>query len=275
MSGFGTSQWGLDGYGVVPYLSIAHAYAISTHQVVVVLTKPPQMVSEFVVGDVRAIGSWMIERVDTGETLRVSQIDPFDAPLSWVVTTIDQFQPTTTTMRITAVGLKDAGGSLVQLPRTADFAGVTEFNISTPTQIAASRGVVTRDLANRPAPTGGNETNTSGTLQIIGGDYALVSGAEMVKKLIIRRLTATPGDFFHLPNYGCGLRVKEPLPGGSFARLKASIQRELLLEPDVATVSVQLTQTENSLTVLVKATMSGTGQQVDVSVNSQIGNVRL
>jgi len=270
VTAFGTGPWGTGAYGVAAELSIDHAFAISTRQVVVVLTKPPQDISPFLVGDVRAIGSWLITNLDTGGVLIISKIEPYNQPLQWAITTLTQFPFSTTQMQVTAVGLRDAGGAVVQAPRTANFAGVTERALSTPTQVAASRRIVNRDLANLPASSG-EQNQVGGTLQIQGGDYALTDGPDLVKKLIIRRLTTTPGDFFHIPNYGVGLRVKEPIPGGDLVKLKASITLQLLREPDVAQADVTLEQTTNLLIVKVKAKLASTGQVVNVGVNTQIG----
>lgn len=127
-----------------------------------------------------------------------------------------------------------------------------------------------RDLANVQSPQLGG-TNIGGVLSIVGGDYALVDGEQLIRKLIIRRLLSTPGDFFHIPNYGCGIQVKQPLPGGGLVRLKASIARQLLLEPDITAVTVAISQTTNTLTIIVNATMARSGSLVTVSMLSPIG----
>ena len=52
-----------------------------------------------------------------------------------------------------------------------------------------------------------------GSLRIgADGDYVADEGTELMKKLILRRLLTPKGAFFHLPDYGYGLAVKEPTP---------------------------------------------------------------
>mgnify|MGYP001205205386 CR=1 FL=1 len=96
-------------------------------------------------------------------------------------------------------------------------------------------------------------------------------GAALLRKLIIRRLTTTPGDFFHLPKYGVGLKVKQPIPAGNLVRFRTLVERELLLEPDLAQVAVAITQSSNILTIQVRAVLTKSGQQVSVGLLAPIG----
>jgi len=265
---YGTGPWGTGAFGVAPNLTVDYAFAISTRQVVVVLSKPPKDISFLLAGDVRNPVCWVVTRLDTGEALPVQEVESYSGQLQWTLTTLDQFAPSTAQMQVEIVGLLDAGGSVCQAPRSAEFAGVTERALSTPTQVAAARRVVNRDLRNSSI---GVQNTVGGTLQIVGGDYALSDGPELVKKLIIRRLVSTPGDFFHLPNYGCGLKVKQAIPGGDLVKLKTLIQNQVLQEPDISQASVSLEQSTNLLIISVKARMASTGQQVNVALNTQIG----
>lgn len=271
MTLWGTGSYGVGSYGVAATLVVEYAFAISTHEVVVVLNKPPLDVSGFVSGDVRNPGSWALSIPATAQVLEVAGVAPFDDPLKWIVRSLQRFPDSTGIARVKATTLKDAGGSIIGLPDFADFTGVTEFAIATPTTLASDRRAGDRDLANVPTPQIGGETDLSGTLVIRGGDYALVEGTELARKLIIRRLTTTPGDFFHLPNYGVGLRVKEPIPVGDMVRLKAEIERQIKQERDVVRASATVSQSGNVLTVLVRATLAKTGQQVSVALESRLG----
>jgi hypothetical protein len=276
MTAYGTSAWGTSGFGLTPDLSIVHAYANSTHTVLVTLTKPPQAINALLPSDVLNKASWLIERLDTGEVIELANIAAYSAPLIWQITTLGQLPESGVQLRVTAIGLKDAGGAYIQLPRSAEFAGITEIALSTPPQLAATRGVSFRDLTNLPTPTiNGVSESIGGTLKINGGDYTLVSGVELVKKLVIRRLTTTPGDFFHLPKYGVGLQIKQAIPAGDLIKLKTLITNQILLEPDIDQCTVDLAQATNLLVIKVRALIRGTGQEVNVAINSQIGSVRL
>lgn len=269
-AGWGAEQWGVDGWsGAAATMVVDHAYAISTNEVVVVLSKGPMDVNGFVSGDVSNPGSWRVSIPATGVVLDIAGVRPYAKPREWVVRTLQRLPDSTVVCRVTASALRDAAGGITGAPNSADFAGVTEFATSTPQQLAATKAGG-RDLVNTPAPEV-DGTNVSGALVVVGGDYALQDGAELVKKLIVRRLLSTPGEFFHLQDYGVGFRVKQPIPGGGMVRLKTKIERQLLREPDIESVRVQLSQTQNVLTCFVSAVLARTGQQVNVSVASPIG----
>jgi hypothetical protein len=273
MTGFGVTPWGTGSFGIAADLVIEYAYAISTHEVVVVLNKPPKDVFHLLDGDVRNANSWRVSIQSPLQYFQVAECRPYNAPLEWVVRTVQFLPDSTGIARVEAVGLLDANNAAMGEPSFSDFAGVTEKATSTPTELAVTRGSGSRDIANNPAPTlgGGAEGNLSGTLIIKAGDYALVDGAALLRKLIIRRLTTTPGDFFHLPNYGVGLKVKQPIPSGNLVRFRSLVERELLLEPDLGQVTVGITQSSNTLTIQVRAVLVKTGQQVSVGLFSPIG----
>jgi hypothetical protein len=121
-------------------------------------------------------------------------------------------------------------------------------------------------------------TGISGTLVIeADGDYASMTGAALIKKLILRRLTTKPGDFFHLPEYGIGLREKEPLPVADLRKLAKAIELQVAQEPEVGAVKATLAYSASAetLNVRVQAQLKATGQQVDVAVAVPTGQVVL
>lgn len=105
------------------------------------------------------------------------------------------------------------------------------------------------------------------TLQVVGGDYDFDEGTTLLKKLIIRRLTTSPGEFFHLPAYGLGFRVKRPVSPNDLPALQKKIEEQVLHEPDVASVKATLTMGANGiLNIQVKVVTKPEGQHVDVSL---------
>lgn len=271
MTSWGTGPWGLGAYGVAAALTVERAWAVSTHEAVVVLSRPPLDRSLVLPGDVRNPLSWQFSVPATLQVFEVAEITPHEHPLSWRVRSVQQFINSTGTMRVTAVTLRDAADHVVTTPDSADFAGVTEVATSTPQALLTRRRVGSRDLASAPSPSSG-DTNLGGVLVVQGGDYALVEGPALIQKLLLRRLTTTPGDFYHIPAYGVGLRVKQPIPGGDLVRFKAAIERELMLEqPGISSVSASISQRQNTLSVKVTAVMTRTGEQVTVALNSPIG----
>lgn len=110
-----------------------------------------------------------------------------------------------------------------------------------------------------------------------GGDYASMTGEPFVKKLILRRLISKPGDFFHLPNYGIGLRVKEPLPNTDLRKLAKAIEMQVAMEPEVLAVKASLSYASSSaiLYINLKVQLRQTGQIMPVSLAVSNGQVVL
>lgn len=274
MSGYGVTGWGTSGYGgpapaTVPF-GISGAVALSTHEVLVTLTRPPQDVSPHAPGDASDPASWLVTVPSAAATLEVATVTPAARPLQWVLRTVQALPDSLTTARVQAPGLLDASGGPVVEQFSADFLGVTELATSTPQRLADARLRSGADLANLPAPVA-ESTALGGTLVVVGGDYALVSGADLLRKLIVRRLIAAPGDFFHLPDYGVGLAVKQPLPASGVSRLKKRIEQQVLQEPDAQSVAVSISQSSTTLVVDVRVVQRSTGLGVSVALNTPIG----
>lgn len=269
---WGTGRWGLGGWGGgAADMSVVGAYALSTHEVVVTLSKPALARSGFLRGDGSAGGSWSITVPSTAQVLAIAGATTWRGdPTEWLLRTQDRLPTSDVTVRATATGLLSASGAAVGAANSADFLGVTELATSTPTAKASSRSGA-RDLSSRSAALAGGGQSLGGTLVIAAGDYALMDGTELAKKLIVRRLVATPGDFFHAPDYGCGFAVKQAIPTGDLSRARAAAERQIALEPDLTAVSVSLVQTMNTLTITVRATLARTGQQVTVALGTSIG----
>ena len=131
------------------------------------------------------------------------------------------------------------------------------------------RRFVSRDLAN-VVPPGGQATLGSGTFSITaGGDYAAQEGADLLKKLVVRRIITQPGEFFHLPNYGAGASPKSPVPGGGASALKALLEAQVRLEPDVQDVTATVTfqPSLSLLSILLAVQERSTGQVVRIGLN--------
>jgi hypothetical protein len=224
-------------------------------------------------GDVFNPNVWTVTNLETNATFIVLAIRDNDPPLEFDITVLEPFASFQVQHRVQSTTLVDESGSPIDTPNFADFAGVLDIGKSDPSQIAATRGVNVRDLRNLPAPM----TGISGGTLIINsdGDYELESGPALVRKLIIRRLVTTPGGFFHLPNYGVGLKVKEPLPGGDIPKLRAEIERQIKLEPEVEAVQAIVRQALNLLTIEIRAKLKPTGQVIEFPLEIPLGGVQL
>lgn len=129
-----------------------------------------------------------------------------------------------------------------------------------------NRRYTSRDVKSRPPA--GADVLGAGTLSITaGGDYAFEEGTDLLKKLVLRRLITRPGEFRHIPAFGVGLAIKEPLPaGGDLLKLRTAIEGQVMKEPEVEDVKAELILDPNagSLTLNLRVKVRGTGQSVSI-----------
>jgi hypothetical protein len=270
---------GLDDFGILPYgdaagsigVGLASARAVSTREVDVTTSNLVQDNSPFLVGDALNPNTWMLQRLDTFAFLHVVEAVQVGT-YTYRLLLLEELGPAAATHRVSSTTLLDVGGSPIVSPRSADFLGLLDANTLTVADRLANSRVRTKDFANPQLP---GSTFLAGTLQLDpSGDYKLESGPALVRKLILRRLMSSPGDFFHLPNYGIGFRVKEPLPVADLVKLKAAVEAQCAKEPEVEAASATLSlSTGGVLNVAVAARLRKTGEQVDIAYTT--GNAGL
>jgi hypothetical protein len=109
-----------------------------------------------------------------------------------------------------------------------------------------------------------------GTLSIgSGGDYNVESGRDLILKLVIRRLVATPRDFIFYPDaYGVGLKINVPLYLTDLARLRVQVQQSLEQEPELEAiqVSVTLDTARSILTINIRGRIRRTSAPFSIDV---------
>lgn len=266
--------WGLDDEGVLPYgdsagsigASIRAAHALSTREVTVEVSNLVQDNSPYLAGDALNPNTWTLQRLDNAAFLHVVSVTQVGT-YQYTLLCLEEFGPVTVTHRVSSSTLVDLSGNVIGAPRSADFLGITDEVKNTLDDRLTAAKVKTRDIANPQLPQGQGGQFYAGTLQLgTDGDYRAETGTQLLKKLILRRLMTTPGDFFHLPNYGIGLRLKAPPPPGDLGRLKVNIEQQILREPELANVvaTVTLDNATGVLTVRVRATEKATGAPVAV-----------
>ena len=262
---YGIVPYGKQAYGgIVADLSLVRAKPASTNVLRVTLTKEPQRQGAQYVGDVLNPRTWQITRDDTGVGFTVLSVSLFDDPLVWDIRILEAFASANIQHTVSAPSLLDNEGSPIDAPRSATFNGITASAKSSDNRQAASRRYAIRDFNNpQPATSIGSE---GGVYVIANGDYQLHEGTDFVRKQIFRRLMTSKGGFTFLPNFGVGLRVKEPVPAGDLITLQKEITDQVKLEPEVEAVRVVVTQAKNQLTVQVLARLKSTGQQISVPV---------
>lgn len=252
-------SWGSGPWGFTPWGGsgeVDECYATSTNDVFVRATRPLLVRSTVLVGDATNPLSWKIVRIDTNELVAIASVAVL-SPTDFLIRTQAALPRYGVELELSSSALDAAGNPLGT--KTAAFIGVTEEALSTPAIAAAGKTSTPRDLMNHPVP-----ASPSGTLVVQGGDYATETGAELLRKLVLRRLTARPGDFYHLRAYGVGLRAKQPIPAGDLATLQTAIKQQILQEPDVQSVRVSLTQAANLLYVGLEIVSKKTGQTIEI-----------
>ena len=276
MSGYGIAPYGTGLYGFVtppPPMEFARLFAVSDRVVQAVLSVEPLHLSSTATGDALNPATWNVFVPSTGRILTPIAVEMVDA-YTYNILTLESFESSLTQMRLTSSTLLDY--NRVPFPfLTGDFAGAYASNTSTNDKRTAASGYALIDIANK---TTGIEDYVGGTLQISSaGDYVTETGPELLKKLIIRRVTSKPGDFFHLPKYGVGLREKEPLPVNDLRKLAKAIEMQVAEEPEVAEVKASLSYAASAgtLNIAIKARMRVSGQQIAVAVAVPTGAVQL
>ncbi len=274
--------WGSDDFGLLPYgdaaasigVSLSKAAVFSTREVDVTVSNLVQDNSPYLSGDALNPNTWTLQRLDTSAFLNVVSVLQVGT-YTYRLTTLEEFGPVTVSHRVGSTTLKDVGGFPIVAPRNADFFGLFDEDKTTVQKRLGAKQVSTQDLANPQVPRG---EWFAGTLQLsASGDYVLDSGAALVRKLILRRLMTTPGDFFHLPNYGVGIRTKEPLPAANLGKLKTAIEQQCAQETEIENIAayLSLSPANGILTIKVKATLKKTGEAVEIGFRSNSSGVVL
>ena len=274
MTGLGTSRYGLENYGgliVGEIINITGAVAYSTHEVRITLNNSARHVSSFGIGDALNPATWSVQRLNTLEYLDIIAVNIYTAQ-SYGIVTMQAFGGADVSHEVSSNTLLSANGVLITPPNTARFLGVVDQASHDPLQAIVNIGASIQDIHNPPVP-----KSAGGTLKIgTSGDYEAVSGSELVRKLIIRRLTTNTGEFFHLPDYGIGLPEKLPMPTAELVKLKSTIEKQIIRENEVESVVANLSMDSTGiLNIKVRAKLRPTGESIDIGLKATPSSVVL
>lgn len=266
--GYGQSPYGTDPYGALAGIELVNAWASSTNTVRVETTTPMMIGLGYEAGSTLRPSTWTVVNLTTGRQYTVLGAQQV-APDAVDLVLLEQLGPQQEQHRVVSTTLRNANGNVITGNVAADFAGVVVTYNSPPDDVTLFRA---RDLANPSLVA--RPIGAPGTL-VLGsdGDYDTEVGEALVVKLVIRRLTTPRGSIRHLPNYGTGLAVKEPIPGrGNLNALKVELERQAELEPEVARSNVSLSlDRAGVLFVKVHLVLRITGGQVDIRLRSVPG----
>jgi len=250
--GWGLSPWGTYpwGFGTYSTLSILNAFPISNRILHIVLSKEPAHVSPFNVGDALNPRTWLLQRTDTNQYYTTLSVRPGALYLEWDIYVLESLAPYGIPHTVFATSLVDTLGSSIVYPGSASFTGCGAVD-------PAAKTVQPHDIKN---------DSQLGMSIDASGDYARQSGVDLLKKLILRRITTAPGEFFYLTDYGLGIRLKEPLSTSDLVKLKAELQRQIMREPDIRSVQVGLSMTTDGILYITVSAVMSSGSSIQTTL---------
>ncbi len=253
---WGEGPWGSSGAVVVGSLFMLAADAVSERQVQVLLSAPPLADSTIGVGDALNPLTWSVSRLDTGEELVPMAVRMIGSTIVELYL-LKKLAAGLIRHRVRSTTLVDPGKVPIVPPTSVDFPGcVKDVPALVPQGIS--------DIANVPT-----SPDQFGGVFVVdsSGDYAHDTGEAFLEKLILRRLTTSPNEYFYLAGYGLGIQQKQPLRISDMPKLQAAAQIQLMQEPEFLNVQAQIILTSNNVLYLqVRATLRQNNQQVSTRV---------
>ena len=238
--GYGKEVLGAGPYGAGGLLHVLRAAAISGRTVRVVFDEAPLHVSQTGLADSLSPSNYQFSIV-TGQAdaplpIRVKQgliVGPTLLVRSGDERGVDVQLDRTTVIgvgyRVTALNIRAAAGGELGSPLAADFGG----RVPLPQTRVGVRGASNVDFKNSISR-GVWEIDDSGDMVNEGGNASL-------KKRVLRRAITQPNAFSWLVGYGTRTQLKAPFSISEVAQAKASLQEQILQEPEVAEAMVQTT----------------------------------
>lgn len=258
LSAWGTTPWGLSSS---PLLYFVGAHARAETIVRVTLSRAALRTSSIASGDALNPRTWTVVQDDTlavFTVLSVREVATADPGTVFELLLLQPLAPSGTSHTVKSYTLKDPNGWLIDPPQFFSFDGLQAASTveqSTPNSLV--------DFAK---PDTGDGLSGATFHVNESGDYDTETGKPFLRKLFMRRITATPGGYFHLPQYGLGLRLKEPMSVPRMVQLRSEIERQLILEPEVSQAQVSLRLgTNGELQILLRVQLTKTGTEVSES----------
>lgn len=256
---WGISPWGTGSWGGLGPLYIVSARALTTHSVEVTLSEMPRNESPIGEGDALNPQTWTLNTSLVNYTVLASRKI---TNTKYEIVTLQPFKDYRVTHTVGSITLLRPDGVTSIAPYDTDFPGVVVAS----EMLRAPKGPY--DLLNVPS----TMADGSGAL-VVGstGNYTQQFGDDMLLKLAVRRLTTTPGSYFHIAEneYGIGLKGKEPLRSTSLLNLKVQIEQEMQREPGIvgATAGLSFDPVQGLLKINLKLrTEEGTERSLDLEM---------
>lgn len=158
--------------------------------------------------------------------------------------------------RVTVRNVKSRFGGILGAPYSATFSGIVAM-----AAMAVPRQPPALDWANNPAL--GNWTIDS------GGDISTDAGLNNLRKRIFRRMTTPRGAFSWMPDYGAGRGLKEVASLGQLQGLRSEIVEQVKREPEVESVTVNLTLQAIGVLQISTRVQTKQGETVSLDLSRQ------
>ena len=259
-----SGPWGIDPWGVSPWgagtlVSVVRCAPLTTHSVYIQLAAPPVAESVIGVGDALNPASWFVQRDDLTKTWTVIGVRLI-SPAEYELRTRTALENVRRTHRAGSTVLRNPAGVMIEAPYYQTFLGVAA---DTNVRLAPTGAY---DLANQPA----GLSDGGGTLVVLsGGNYARIQGPEFFKKLILRRLTTTPGSYFHIDknDYGIGLKIKQPLRASNLIAFQTAVEQEMIKEPGISSCEASARLEPGGILFLSIKVTTQQGQSATVTID--------
>ena len=236
-------------------LELTSALAVAANVVAVTFNAAPLQGGALVPGSITDLSRLTISSPKRAR-YTVLSVDKISDTI-WTFTIFEPMQDWHTAHTVAFVGLLDAASKPMDPGFTSlTFLGLQDAaSLAPPSQTQTPTDIHNASVFNSPG------AKVPGTLAIgPTGDYEEDSGISLIKKLIIRRLLTPKGGFFHLPDYGLGFAVKEPINPTRLVELKTDIERQCKLEPEIGSVSAGISVGSDGVTIVTIAGTTRSGQ---------------
>lgn len=250
-------------------VAIDGAWAITTHTVRVVMTVAPTHADPFGDGDALNPAVWGVVNNETGQVLTpilVTMHDDVTADVTLLEALGDHLENHT----VTATNIAAESDGDITPTTTADFLGLVQ---TIDTIDSVRQDFQDRDLANAPfqIATG---VGFAGTLAIgDDGDFETEAGPTLTRKLVLRRMNTKRGSLRYLPDYGIGLREKEPIGSGGLVQLLKEIEDQAQQEPDVIRATARGSVDRSGTLIIRLAVESRGGATINMRMGSTHGRL--
>lgn len=249
---YGLGEWGLGLWGATADLALESVVALTTHAVLVTVSQPVLMDSLLGDGDALNPATWTVARADNSYTWTVTAVQPL-SDRRFVLHLRTALHSANRTHKVDARRLQSAAGIAISDPFMLEFRGVLPA-----TDVTEPTGPT--DFESTDIQGGGLRTTEAGS-------YAKIYGDDVIRKMILRRLTTMPGSYFHIPaaDFGRDLQIKEPLRASSLSSLKVKIDNEIMKEPNVVAANCSLSYVNGVLQIRAKVQTEYGTIETDIS----------